>query len=224
MERLEQQADPDWRRVFSIAELRDIQVWFELTYFDESYRVNDPRVASLLSQGKNFSEEDKETLSAVESEILRRVIPEYRKFQDSGQVELCTSPFYHPILPLLLDPQAGRKANRAPGALRPRFQLGGGRQGPAAERARPDGKDFRQAAARHLAPRGRRLGSDAAAAGQSRHRLDRVRRGGAQPLAAAPPGARRPPGHRRPRRPLLPLFPQPGCRSGYSSATTCSPT
>ncbi len=111
MEHLEGQSDPDWRRVFSIAELRDIQVWFELAYIDESYRVNDPRVAALLCQGKNFSEEDKETLSAVEGEILRRVIPEYKKFQDSGQVELCTSPFYHPILPLLLDPQAGRKAN-----------------------------------------------------------------------------------------------------------------
>ena len=47
----------------------------------------------------------------METEILRRVVPEYKKFQDNGQAELCTSPFYHPILPLLLDPQAGRKAN-----------------------------------------------------------------------------------------------------------------
>ncbi len=111
MERLARQSDPDWRQVFSIAELRDLQVWFELAYIDESYRVGDPRVASLLRQGKNFSEGDKKTLSAVENEILLRIVPEYKKFQDSGQVELCTSPFYHPILPLLLDPQAGRKAN-----------------------------------------------------------------------------------------------------------------
>ena len=111
MEYLARHPDPDWRRVFSTAELRDIQVWFELAYIDESYRVGDPRVEALLRQGKNFSESDKETLSAVENEILRRVVPEYKKLQDSGQIELCTSPFYHPILPLLLDPQAGRKAN-----------------------------------------------------------------------------------------------------------------
>jgi alpha-amylase/alpha-mannosidase (GH57 family) len=104
-------ADPDWRQVFSTAELRDLQVWFQLAYTDESYRSHDPRVISLVRRGQNFSEVDKETLSDVESEILRSVVPEYRKLQDSGQVELSTSPFYHPILPLLLDPQAGRKAN-----------------------------------------------------------------------------------------------------------------
>jgi alpha-amylase/alpha-mannosidase (GH57 family) len=104
-------ADPDWRQVFSAAELRDLQVWFQLAYTDESYRSHDPRVVALVRKGQNFSEGDKETLSDVESEILRSVVPEYRKLQDSGQVELSTSPFYHPILPLLLDPQAGRKAN-----------------------------------------------------------------------------------------------------------------
>ena len=112
MERLAQgPADPDWRQVFSVHELRDLQVWFQLAYTDESYRSHDPRVVSLVRQGQNFSENDKQTLLDVESEILRSVVPQYRKLQDSGQVELSTSPFYHPILPLLLDPQAGRKAN-----------------------------------------------------------------------------------------------------------------
>jgi alpha-amylase/alpha-mannosidase (GH57 family) len=111
MDCLARSADPDWGQVFSTAELRDIQVCFQLAYIDESYRVGDSRVAALLRQGKDFSENDKETLVAVEREILERIVPEYRKFQDNGQAELCTSPFYHPILPLLLDPQAGRKAN-----------------------------------------------------------------------------------------------------------------
>jgi alpha-amylase/alpha-mannosidase (GH57 family) len=111
MDLLARRSDPDWRQVFSSVELRDIQAWFQLAYVDQSYCSGDSRIASLLRQGKNFSEADKETLSAVETEILRRVVPEYKKFQDNGQAELCTSPFYHPILPLLLDPQAGRKAN-----------------------------------------------------------------------------------------------------------------
>jgi alpha-amylase/alpha-mannosidase (GH57 family) len=111
MKRLAQQPDPEWQRVFSTAELRDLQVWFQLTYFDEFYKADDARVIALMRQGQNFSESDKETVLAVEEEILRRVVPEYRRFQESGQIELCTSPFYHPILPLLLDPQAGRKAN-----------------------------------------------------------------------------------------------------------------
>ena len=111
MKRLAQPADPDWQREFSVAELRDLQVWFQLAYFDEYYRTGDDRVIALMRQGQNFSESDKATVAAVEREILQRVVPEYRRFRESGQIELCTSPFYHPILPLLLDPQAGRKAN-----------------------------------------------------------------------------------------------------------------
>ena len=113
MERLGRLGDPDWRHVFSVAELRDLQVWFQLTYIDEAYKESDPRVIALIRKGQRFTEADKETVGAVEAEILRRVVPEYRKFQDNGQAELCTSPFYHPILPLLLDPQAGRKANES---------------------------------------------------------------------------------------------------------------
>ncbi len=111
MKRLDQPTDPEWQRVFSVAELRDLQVWFQLTYFDEFYKSGDARVAALMLKGRDFSESDKETVAAVEKEILGRVAPEYRRFQESGQIELSTSPFYHPILPLLLDPQAGRKAN-----------------------------------------------------------------------------------------------------------------
>jgi alpha-amylase/alpha-mannosidase (GH57 family) len=111
MKRLAQSANPEWQRVFSVAELRDLQVWFQLTYFDEFYKSGDARVIALMRQGQNFSESDKETVAAVEKEILGRVAQEYRRLQENGQIELSTSPFYHPILPLLLDPQAGRKAN-----------------------------------------------------------------------------------------------------------------
>ncbi len=111
MKRLEREANPDWSRVFTVPELRDLQVWFQLAYFDEAYKESDPRVVAMMKQGQAFTERDKETVIAVENEILRRVVPEYRKFQENGQAELCTSPFYHPILPLLLDPQSGREAN-----------------------------------------------------------------------------------------------------------------
>lgn len=97
--------------LFSEAELRDLQVWFTLTHFDEEYKQQDERVISLLRQGEKFSEADKEVLKEVEMEILQKIIPLYRQFQASGQIEISTSPFFHPILPLLLDPQQGRLVN-----------------------------------------------------------------------------------------------------------------
>jgi alpha-amylase/alpha-mannosidase (GH57 family) len=65
--------------------------------------VDDPRVAALMRRGRAFTEADKLALREVELEILQRVIPEYRLASASGHVELSTSPYYHPILPLLCD-------------------------------------------------------------------------------------------------------------------------
>src|SRR5437879_4406442 len=42
-------------------------------------------------------------LRDAELELLNKVIPEYRDAALRGQIEISTSPFYHPILPLLCD-------------------------------------------------------------------------------------------------------------------------
>ncbi len=100
-----------WDKLFSPAELRDLQVLFSLVFIDPIYREKDERVRFLWAQGGNFSEADKGTLRQVEQEIVARVIPEYKKFLEAGQIEISTSPLYHPILPLLVNPQLGRTAN-----------------------------------------------------------------------------------------------------------------
>ena len=88
---------------FSVDDLRDLQVWHKLVWIDSYYLDSDPRVRALLDKGRDFSEDDKRTLRDVELELLNRVVPEYREAAQRGQVELSTSPFYHPILPLLCD-------------------------------------------------------------------------------------------------------------------------
>ena len=88
---------------FAEGDLRDLQVWHKLVWIDPSYHDRDPRVRALLDKGKGFSEDDKRVLHEVELEIIRRVIPEYVEAARRQQVELSTSPFYHPILPLLCD-------------------------------------------------------------------------------------------------------------------------
>ena len=88
---------------FSVDDLRDLQVWHKLAWIDPWYYDHDDRVQRLLAMGRNFTEDDKRVLREVELELLRRVIPEYAEAARRGQVELSTSPFYHPILPLLCD-------------------------------------------------------------------------------------------------------------------------
>ena len=90
-------------RRFNREDLRDLQVWHKLAWIDPFYLDGDARVRALVAKDRGFTEEDKAVLRAVEMEILNAVIPEYRSAAARGQVELSTSPFYHPILPLLCD-------------------------------------------------------------------------------------------------------------------------
>ncbi|MGH9780262.1 MAG: glycoside hydrolase family 57 protein, partial [Candidatus Acidiferrales bacterium] len=52
-----------------------------------------------------------------------RVLPEYRAAAERGQIEISTTPFYHPILPLLCDSQIARVANPHRPALVPPFRF-----------------------------------------------------------------------------------------------------
>ena len=96
---------------FSVDDLRDLQVWHKLAWIDPFYQTGDARARALIEKGRGFTEEDKESLRAVELELLRRVVPEYREASERGQVELSTSPFYHPILPLLCDTDVYRRTH-----------------------------------------------------------------------------------------------------------------
>jgi alpha-amylase/alpha-mannosidase (GH57 family) len=90
-------------RRFGPDDLRDLQVWQKLAWIDPIYLDGDPRVRGLVAKGRGFTEEDKGLLREVELELLNKIIPEYRAAAARGQIELSTSPFYHPILPLLCD-------------------------------------------------------------------------------------------------------------------------
>ncbi|HZR27001.1 MAG TPA: glycoside hydrolase family 57 protein [Vicinamibacterales bacterium] len=102
----------------TVDELRDLQVWHKLAWIDPIYMEDDRRVRALVEKGRDFSEDDKTTLRAVELEILNKVVPEYRDAAARGQIEISASPFYHPILPLLCDTDVYLTTH--PDAKRPR--------------------------------------------------------------------------------------------------------
>jgi alpha-amylase/alpha-mannosidase (GH57 family) len=90
-------------RRFTVDDLRDLQVWHKLAWMDPFYLEGESRIRGLIEKGSRYTEEDKALLAEVELELLNRVIPEYRDAARRGQIEISTSPFYHPILPLLCD-------------------------------------------------------------------------------------------------------------------------
>jgi len=107
---------------FSTDDLRDLQVWHKLSWIDPYYFDRDDRIRALVVKGRRFTEQDKATLRAVELELLRRVIPEYRDAAERGQIEISTSPFYHPILPLLCDTDVYLRTHPSSRMPRERFR------------------------------------------------------------------------------------------------------
>jgi alpha-amylase/alpha-mannosidase (GH57 family) len=90
-------------RLFSPAAFRDLQVLSQLAWFDEEYLTKDPEVAELVRRGRDFTLDDQALAARKQAEILKRVIPVYKEFSGRGQIEISTTPFYHPILPLVCD-------------------------------------------------------------------------------------------------------------------------
>jgi alpha-amylase/alpha-mannosidase (GH57 family) len=107
---------------FTTGDLRDLQVWQKLAWIDPFYLAGDARIQGLVAKGREFIEEDKALLRTVELELLNRVIPEYREAAARGQIEIATSPFYHPILPLLCDTDIYLRTHPGSPLPRQRFQ------------------------------------------------------------------------------------------------------
>jgi alpha-amylase/alpha-mannosidase (GH57 family) len=95
---------------FRERDFRDLQVWSNLCWMHPLLFERDPELAEFRAKGRRYTEEEKNWLLDKQRDLLGQIIPLHRKLADRGQVELTTSPYYHPILPLLLDKRLAREA------------------------------------------------------------------------------------------------------------------
>lgn len=95
---------------FSIRDLRDLQVLNNLTWFHPIAFESDAELRDFRRKGRHFTETDKHRILEKQFEILRQIIPLHKELADRGQVELTTTPYYHPIMPLLWDKRCARQA------------------------------------------------------------------------------------------------------------------
>ncbi|MBF8296144.1 MAG: glycoside hydrolase, family 57 [Bacteroidetes bacterium] len=116
-------------KALSVQELREIKFWFYLANFDPDFLEQKVKLASgstidltdlteKLPDGnyklrKIVSEDDCNRIIAETYKVLAAIIPAHRKLMyrpssHKGQVEIITTPFYHPILPLIYDSDVAR--------------------------------------------------------------------------------------------------------------------
>ncbi len=107
-------------------EARDLQMWFNLAWCAVELRRGEVQlvtgerasVRSLVDKGRDFDARDFDRLEEEMHKVMHAVVPMHRTLQDEGQIEVTTTPFFHPILPLLID--TDQATLDRPGASLPR--------------------------------------------------------------------------------------------------------
>ncbi|MUG95217.1 glycoside hydrolase [Scytonema sp. UIC 10036] len=105
---------------WGLQDYSDLLAWHNLAWIDPLF-WDDPEIAAWLKQGKNFTLGDRQRIYSKQREILKRIVPTHRKMQETGQLEVTTSPYTHPILPLLADTNSGRVA--VPNMTLPKYRF-----------------------------------------------------------------------------------------------------
>ncbi len=118
---------PEYRRLYrrhldrgpdslSDDELTRLKFWFHLAWLDPSFRGEDIP-AKLIADPSSMTEEAWPEFKAYLDGFAERLLIEYPRLHEQGAIELSLTPFYHPILPLLVDSDSAREA--MPDALLP---------------------------------------------------------------------------------------------------------
>ena len=94
---------------FSDQDYLDLQLWSNVVWIDPMFR-SESWLKDLLKKGRDYTNEDKERVLDYQLEILKRIIPEHQKRAAEKKIEVSFSPYYHPILPLLVDTEIARMA------------------------------------------------------------------------------------------------------------------
>ena len=106
-------------KFFQAQDFTDLQVLSQLAWFDEFF-LEEPEIAALVEKGHGYTLGDQRFVIEQEKRILGQILPAHATAAQRGLIEISTSPFYHPILPLVCDSNKG--AESSPGLPLPQNQ------------------------------------------------------------------------------------------------------
>jgi alpha-amylase/alpha-mannosidase (GH57 family) len=95
---------------FTNQDILDLQVLFLLSWSGNYLRENNEVVKDLIQKKQEYTQEDKINLIDTLTDFLKEILPFYKKLNEQGQIEISTTPYYHPILPLLIDINSGKES------------------------------------------------------------------------------------------------------------------
>lgn len=95
---------------FSKQEYSDILAWFNLVWLNSPYLTEQfPEIIDFIKKGKGFTLEDRVQIIEIYRKIIDKIIPTFKQYLDNGKIEITTSPYFHPILPIMLNIKKAQK-------------------------------------------------------------------------------------------------------------------
>ncbi|MFH1263977.1 MAG: glycoside hydrolase family 57 protein [Pseudomonadota bacterium] len=107
--RLIRAAGDAWKE-FSTQDYVDLIALFNLAWFGFKAREDFPSINALLRKGGKFTVTEIREIHEIQSSILRKLIPLYREKLERKQIEISTTPYAHPILPLITNNESARES------------------------------------------------------------------------------------------------------------------
>ncbi len=92
-------------------EIIDFEVLFILAWCGNYLREENSVVQEMLRQKSAFLQSDKRRLLETLTTFMGTILPFYASLQKEGVISLSTTPYNHPILPLLIDIKNAKRAN-----------------------------------------------------------------------------------------------------------------
>ena len=88
---------------FSDQEYSDIMANFTLAWMNRRFVAHYGDLEYLFNKEMGYTLEERRRLFEISIDIMKKIIPTYKSYQEKERIEISTSPYYHPILPLLLN-------------------------------------------------------------------------------------------------------------------------
>lgn len=88
---------------FSLQEIRDLQVLFNLCWFHPYTISEDNILKEIIRKGSKYTEDDKKYVLDKQLAVMKEILPLYTKLWQDKRIEISLTPYYHPIMPLLYD-------------------------------------------------------------------------------------------------------------------------
>ena len=99
---------------FSDQDFLDLQVLFNLSWISEISLREDEELKRLKDKGEKFTEKEKLNLLKKQESLIKESIPMFKELYRDGKIEISTSPYSHPIMPLIINTDIAKRCQNTP--------------------------------------------------------------------------------------------------------------